>query len=72
LAAQRHTVVEATDGDIALAALRCSPALDVLLLELSLPDVDGFTIMRVCRALRSSISIIIVLFSVPSILTPVS
>jgi two-component system KDP operon response regulator KdpE len=60
LAAQGHAVVEATDGNTALAVLRRSPTLDVLLLELSLPDMDGFTIIREFRASRSSISIIVV------------
>ena len=47
-------------GNTALAMLRRSPAPDVLLLELSLPDMDGFAIIRECRASRSSISIIVV------------
>jgi two-component system KDP operon response regulator KdpE len=60
LAAQGHAVLEAADGNTALAVLKGSQAIDVLLLELSLPDLDGFTIIRELRGLNSSISIIVV------------
>jgi two-component system KDP operon response regulator KdpE len=60
LAAEGHTIMEAADGKTALALLKNSPAIDVLLLELSLPDIDGFSVIRELRALNSSIAIIVV------------
>jgi two-component system KDP operon response regulator KdpE len=60
LTAQGHTVVEAGDGNAALAILKSSPEIDVILLELCLPGINGFTVIREFRALNASISIIVV------------
>ena len=50
LTANGHHVVEAADGEEALAAVRCEP-LDVILLDVVMPRMDGF---EVCRSLKSN------------------
>jgi two-component system phosphate regulon response regulator PhoB len=50
LRAHRHDVVEATDGEQALAAMRADPA-DLVVLDLMLPGIDG---LEVCRRLRET------------------
>jgi len=58
LSAQGYHVAEADDGKAALDALRRSPA-DVLVLDLGLPDIDGFEVIRRLREAGSSIPIIV-------------
>jgi two-component system KDP operon response regulator KdpE len=58
LSAQGHQVIEAEDGEPALEAMRRSP-MDVLILDLGLPRVDGFEVIRQLRELGSTIPIIV-------------
>lgn len=46
-----HTVLEAADGTAGLALLRTDPALDVALVDIGLPVLDG---LQVAQAVRSS------------------
>jgi DNA-binding response OmpR family regulator len=46
-----YRVVEAATGEQALEQLRANPSVDVVLLDLVLPDADGF---GVCREIRRS------------------
>ena len=59
-----YTVVEAGDGAAGLSALTAQPP-DVVLLDLMLPDTDGFT---VCRSIRrvSDVPVIVVTARVDS------
>jgi len=54
-----HSVVLACDGERALAAGH-SPELDVILLDLLLPRMDGFTVLRKLRESRIGAGVIIV------------
>ena len=58
LGAQGYQVIEAEDGGPALEALRRTP-MDILILDLGLPGMDGFEVIRQLRALGSSIPIIV-------------
>jgi len=58
LSAQGYHVVEAEDGEPALDALRRGP-MDVLILDLGLPGIDGFEVIRQLRELGSTIPIIV-------------
>ncbi len=58
LGAQGHQVLEAEDGAAALAMLRRN-AVDVLILDLGLPGMDGFEVIRQLRETGSSIPIIV-------------
>lgn len=54
-----HSVLVASDGQEALDLGRCAGC-DVMLLDLMLPRVDGFTIIRTLRAERSTTPTLIV------------
>lgn len=58
LTAQGYQVIEAEDGTSAIATLRRTPV-DVLVLDLGLPDIDGFEIIRRLRDSGSAVPIII-------------
>jgi two-component system KDP operon response regulator KdpE len=58
LTAQNYRVHEAEDGEGALAALRRDPP-DVLVLDLGLPNMDGFDIIRHIRESGSVMPIIV-------------
>jgi two-component system KDP operon response regulator KdpE len=58
LAAQGHQVFEAEDGEPTLEALRRTP-MDILILDLGLPGIDGFEVIRQLRSQGSSIPIIV-------------
>ncbi len=51
-------VAEAADGETALTALR-STAIDVLVLDLSMPGRDGFEVMREARAVAPELKILV-------------
>jgi two-component system, OmpR family, KDP operon response regulator KdpE len=58
LSAQGYHVIEAEDGPSARAALRQN-AVDVIVLDLGLPGVDGFEIIRQLREQGSTIPIVV-------------
>ncbi len=58
LTAEGYQVTEAADGNAALEMLRRNPT-DVLVLDLGLPDLDGFEVIRRLREAGSSLSIIV-------------
>jgi two-component system KDP operon response regulator KdpE len=58
LGAQGYQVDEAADGGAALDLLRRSPP-DVLVLDLGLPDLDGFELLRRLRAGGSALPVIV-------------
>lgn len=58
LAAQGYHVLEAEDGASALDKSRSNP-IDVLVLDLGLPDIDGFTVIRRLREQGSALPIIV-------------
>ncbi|MBS1810299.1 MAG: response regulator [Acidobacteria bacterium] len=55
-------VIEAQDGALALEALRKHPC-DVVLLDLRLPNIDGFQVTRALRATTQFQSIPIIILS---------
>jgi two-component system, OmpR family, KDP operon response regulator KdpE len=58
LTAQGYQIAEAENGQAALAALRRS-GIDLLVLDLGLPDIDGFEVIRRLRESGSSVPIIV-------------
>ncbi|MBV9749769.1 MAG: response regulator transcription factor [Acetobacteraceae bacterium] len=58
LGAQGYVVSEAQDGGTALAVLRRS-AMDLVVLDLGLPDMDGLDVIRQMRASGSALPIIV-------------
>ncbi len=58
LSAQGYVVLEAEDGATALAMLRRN-AVDVLVLDLGLPDMDGFDVIAQLRGQGSALPIIV-------------
>ena len=59
LATLGYSVTEAHTGNRALEAASASPRADLLLLDLTLPDMDGFKIIRELRSSGSSMPIIV-------------
>jgi two-component system, OmpR family, KDP operon response regulator KdpE len=59
LATQGYSVTEAADASGALEAALISPTADLLLLDLTLPDMDGFKIIQELRASGSTMPIIV-------------
>src|SRR6188472_2202540 len=53
-----YRVVEAATGERALEELRANPSVDVVLLDLVLPDADGF---GVCREIRRSSNVPVIM-----------
>ena len=58
LDAQGYRVSEAESGQGALAEIRRSPP-DILVLDLGLPDIDGFAVIRALREAGSALPIIV-------------
>lgn len=58
LSAEGYQVTEAEDGKSALAILKRN-AMDLLVLDLGLPGMDGFEVIRALRESRSTIPIIV-------------
>ncbi len=58
LVAQAYRVSEAEDGESALDAMRRNPP-DVLVLDLGLPKIDGFEVIRRLRAAGSAVPIVV-------------
>jgi CheY-like chemotaxis protein len=56
---QGHSVVEATNGNDALVAMQEGP-FDLILLDLSMPDMDGFEFLKVVRAKSPELRIIVI------------
>jgi two-component system, OmpR family, KDP operon response regulator KdpE len=59
LGSQGYTVVDAEDGPAALAELARAPAPDVLVLDLGLPGMDGFEVIRRVREAGSTVPIVV-------------
>ncbi len=53
-----YTTVEAGTGEAALQALKDNPDVKVALLDIMLPDIDGFEVCRRIRAMDNNIGII--------------
>jgi two-component system KDP operon response regulator KdpE len=58
LTAQGYDVLEADDGKLAIDMARRN-ALDVIVLDLGLPNADGFEVIRQLRATGSSVPIVV-------------
>ncbi len=53
-----YQTIEAGTGEAALAALKENPGIKVALLDIMLPDIDGFEVCRRIRAMDNKIGII--------------
>jgi len=58
LAAQNYDVLEAENGETGLALLQRN-AIDVVMLDLGLPDIDGLEVLRRMRAAGSTVPVIV-------------
>ena len=58
-----HTVVEAEDGEKAVTTFRCNPDIDLALLDIMMPEIDGW---QVCRKIRETSGIPVILVSARS------
>lgn len=58
-----HTVIEAEDGEKAVIAFRCNPDIDLALLDIMMPEIDGW---QVCRKIRETSGIPVILVSARS------
>lgn len=58
-----HTVIEAANGEEALRFFRCNPDTELALLDIMMPEVDGW---QVCRKIRETSGIPIILVSARS------
>ena len=58
LRADGHTVLEAADGQAALDLVQDCPDLDLLLSDIRLPKMDGFSLARSARQLRPELRLL--------------
>ncbi len=58
-----HTIIEAEDGEKAVIAFRCNPDIDLALLDIMMPEIDGW---QVCRKIRETSGIPVILVSARS------
>ena len=64
------SVVEASDGNAGVQALRSDLRIDVLLSDIKLPDIDGYQVAEAARALRPGVKVILMTGYAPSPLPP--
>lgn len=53
-----HTVLEAADGQAALDVIQKSPDLDLIVSDIRLPKMDGFSVARSARQLRPNLKLL--------------
>ena len=53
-----HTVSEAADGQAALELIRDCPGLDLMVSDIRLPKLDGFSLARSARQLRPNLRLL--------------
>jgi len=53
-----HAVEQAADGLHAIALLRATPPIDVLITDINMPGADGFAVAREARAIDPSVLLI--------------
>lgn len=63
LEAGGFTVDEAPDGESALAALNTQPPPDVLVLDIRMPEVDGWSVLQTIRSDDSNAHVPVVVFT---------
>ncbi|HEV7123751.1 MAG TPA: response regulator [Rhodanobacter sp.] len=59
-------VVEASDGNAGLEALRSDRRIDMLLSDIKLPDIDGYQVAEAGNALRPGLKVILMTGFAPS------
>jgi two-component system KDP operon response regulator KdpE len=59
LTTQGYGVTELADGSSALEAAQTAPSSDLLLLDLTLPDIDGLEIIKILRNSGASLPIVV-------------
>ncbi|HEY4941456.1 MAG TPA: response regulator [Rhizomicrobium sp.] len=55
-----YTVLEAPDGETALAIVGATPDLDLIVTDVRMPKTDGFALARSSRALRPKLGLLFV------------
>jgi DNA-binding NtrC family response regulator len=59
-------VVEASDGNAGIEALRSDCRIDILLSDIKLPDIDGYQVAEAGNALRPELKVILMTGYAPS------
>jgi two-component system copper resistance phosphate regulon response regulator CusR len=59
LAEEGHTVEVAADGSVALDLVQAGPPYDLIVLDLMLPKVDGFAILKAVRSQRVTAPVLV-------------
>jgi len=54
-----HTVTEAPDGEAALEAIRAGVAIDILVSDVRMPKMDGYSLAVAARRLRPRLGVIL-------------
>ena len=63
-------VVEASEGNAGIEALRSDRRIDMLLSDIKLPDIDGYEVARIGKRLRPELKVILMTGYAPSPLPP--
>jgi DNA-binding NtrC family response regulator len=63
-------VLEASDGTTGVQALQSDQRIDVLLSDIKLPDIDGYTVAWIGKTLRPELKVILMTGYAPSPLPP--
>ena len=66
LEADGHRVLEAADGKRALEVLSAVPPVDLIITDLYMPEIDGFSLVRKIRRLEHYRSIPVVMLTIES------
>lgn len=61
-----YSVFEASDGNAGVDVLKSDVHIDLLLSDIKLPDIDGYTVARIGKTLRPELKVILMTGYAPS------
>jgi DNA-binding NtrC family response regulator len=65
-----YSVFEASDGNAGVDVLKSDVRIDMLLSDIKLPDIDGYTVARIGKTLRPELKVILMTGYAPLPLPP--